>query len=188
MLLFCPVFLYAYAAFAIDEKREYKVQSQSQYFYFLGDTLFLETLAIDKPVRYTVDTFYRKQEGAATFYNARQMLYFEDGGFDEFRLVVNGPESHGRGIIYFAKPVSRKEKTNWNRQYNNIVIERNYQKVAAVKQVTDPLNSKQASWNRIHHSLQELNQEAEKYNRQEFEAKIKAIFIANACTECCAAL
>lgn len=177
-------FLYCCPAFAIGEIREYKIGGQSQYFYFSGDTLFLETFAIDKPIRYSVDTFFRTQEGSGNFYNARQFIHFEDAGFYEFRLVIQGPESHGRRSIYFAKPVSRKEKATWNRWYNSALMEQYYQKVARLKQSTDLLNVHQQTWNNIHKALQLLNRNAEEYNRQEFETRLIAIFKENGCIAC----
>lgn len=177
-------FLYCCTAFAIDEIREYKVANRSQYFYFSGDTLFLEILAIDKPVRYSVDTFFRTQEGNGNFYNAREFIRFEDVGFYEFRLVIKGPESHGRGSVYFAKPVSRKEKTTWNRLYNSALMDQYYNKVARLKKSTDPLNVKKKTWDSIHKALQELNRIGEQYNRQEFEMRVIAIFKENGCMAC----
>ncbi|RYD91623.1 MAG: hypothetical protein EOP54_22130 [Sphingobacteriales bacterium] len=176
VVFFCSGFLYTCAAFAIDEKREYKVERRTLYFYFLEDTLFLETLTIDKPVRYKVDTFFRIKADSNSFYSGKRIIRFESVGHEYLQLIIKENTLSSIEIKYSAKPVSGKEKVKWNRLYNNVLIGRYYQKVAAVKQTTDPLNNKLKTWNSIHQSLQELNQDAEKYEQQEFEAEIRAIF------------
>ena len=69
-LFFCLIC--SFPAFSINEQLEYKVQNKSMYFYFSADTLFLEILAIDKPIRYTVDTFFRMKSDSNSFSNEKK--------------------------------------------------------------------------------------------------------------------